>query len=147
MEKKPALVNYASLHRTASDLPRNVPKCSFRLLVALCAIALLAIFFLTRRNFDANTQEKRAAYFTEFETCTLPDLDPWDPSIVPYLDPTYNPMRDCKPTFVPWTRMKNGRIDLLTGTADEANCDFRYALNLSSRIYTDAVQSSLEVDR
>lgn len=61
------------------------------------------------------------------EHCELPRLDPLDPMVLPFVNPKYNPWDDCKPTFVPRTRIRNGRVELIDGpTEDLATCEFQY---------------------
>ncbi|KAH7710971.1 Protein K03A11.4, partial [Aphelenchoides avenae] len=58
--------------------------------------------------------------------CKLPNLDPLDASILKFLDPTYNPLADCNVTFVPMTRVRNGRIELIAESSNGTKgCEFR----------------------
>ncbi|KAH7705059.1 Protein K03A11.4 [Aphelenchoides avenae] len=58
--------------------------------------------------------------------CKLPNLDPLDASILEYLNPARNPLADCNVTFVPKTRIRNGRIELISELSnDTIGCEFR----------------------
>ncbi|KAH7708216.1 Protein K03A11.4 [Aphelenchoides avenae] len=58
--------------------------------------------------------------------CKLPKLDPLDASILGFLDPTYRPMANCNVTFVPKTRIRNGRIELIPELSNGTiGCEFR----------------------
>ncbi|KAH7725882.1 Protein R03G8.3 [Aphelenchoides avenae] len=61
-----------------------------------------------------------------FEPCVLPNIDPMDASIRPFLDPTYDPMANCTPKFLPITRMNNGRVEIIEEVANGvSDCEFR----------------------
>ncbi|CAJ0601046.1 unnamed protein product [Cylicocyclus nassatus] len=45
-----------------------------------------------------------------FGTCILPQFDPWDANIVPYVDPDYNPLQKCNRSYKPLTTLKNGIV-------------------------------------
>lgn len=67
--------------------------------------------------------------YAPMERCMLPNLDPLDASVLPYVDPNYDPLKNCKRTFVPMTRIRNGRVEVVQ--EDElaknlAGCEFRY---------------------
>ncbi|KAH7687786.1 Protein K03A11.4, partial [Aphelenchoides avenae] len=58
--------------------------------------------------------------------CKLPKLDPLDASILGFLNPAYNPLAGCNVTFVPKTRVRNGRIELIPELSNGARgCEFR----------------------
>lgn len=44
--------------------------------------------------------------------CRLPLLDPWNWHVLPFLNEQRDPMRDCKPSFHPLTRLEAGKVVL-----------------------------------
>ncbi|KAH7703337.1 hypothetical protein AAVH_29490 [Aphelenchoides avenae] len=61
------------------------------------------------------------------EICVLPDLDPWDPEVMAYVNPSSDTWKDCKPTFHAITRLVNGRVEMLPAAENVSseNCEFR----------------------
>ncbi|KAI6238537.1 hypothetical protein M3Y99_00677600 [Aphelenchoides fujianensis] len=63
--------------------------------------------------------------------CVLPKIDPWDPEVLRLVDPSHDPLRGCKPTFVRRSRVKDGLL-LVNQTAaqlrDGEKCFFRCLL-------------------
>lgn len=45
--------------------------------------------------------------------CRLMNLDPWDPEILPYLYPDYDPLEKCEVTRVMHTELKDGSLRML----------------------------------
>lgn len=61
------------------------------------------------------------------ESCALPNLQALDASVLPYVDPNYDPMKNCKPSFVPSTRVRNGRVEVVPGAEfGVPDCEFRF---------------------
>lgn len=44
------------------------------------------------------------------KTCQLPQIDPWNPQLLKYLRPDWNPLKGCKVTRVMHTELKDGRL-------------------------------------
>ncbi|VIO98950.1 Uncharacterized protein BM_BM7123 [Brugia malayi] len=51
------------------------------------------------------------------------DLDPWNPEILPYLYPDWDPLKECNVTRVMHTELKNGSIRMLDNTTSK--CEYR----------------------
>lgn len=60
-----------------------------------------------------------------FETCPLPAPQPWDEEIRRLFDPHFSPIANCDRDFRPWTRLKEGEVELAEGFED-AECQFRW---------------------
>ncbi|KAK0410848.1 hypothetical protein QR680_005359 [Steinernema hermaphroditum] len=46
----------------------------------------------------------------DFASCVLPELDPWDPENVRYINPNEDPLRNCKPTVEVITSVVDGAL-------------------------------------
>ncbi|KAH7708218.1 Protein K03A11.4 [Aphelenchoides avenae] len=99
-------------------------------------IVLLALFSITDEGMlDAMMTSSAGIALVHAHTsniskptdgCKLPKLDPLDASILEYLNPAHNPLADCNVTFVPKTRIRNGRIELIPELSnDTTGCEFR----------------------
>ncbi|VDO25498.1 unnamed protein product [Onchocerca flexuosa] len=53
--------------------------------------------------------------------CHLIDLDPWNPEILSYLYPDWNPWYQCHVTRIMHTELKNGALRMLDNTTSECN--------------------------
>ncbi|KAK6026555.1 hypothetical protein OSTOST_07463 [Ostertagia ostertagi] len=53
------------------------------------------------------------------DRCILPNFDPWDRDIIPYVDLSYDPLRNCNRTFKPLTVLRNG---ILSTTIENITC-------------------------
>ncbi|EFO25716.1 hypothetical protein LOAG_02772 [Loa loa] len=51
------------------------------------------------------------------------DLDPWNPEVLPYLYPDYDPFKTCQVTRVMHTELKNGTIRMVDNTTSD--CEYR----------------------
>ncbi|VDN88121.1 unnamed protein product [Brugia pahangi] len=51
------------------------------------------------------------------------DLDPWNPEILPYLYPDWDPLKECNVTRIMHTELKNGSIRMLDNTTSK--CEYR----------------------
>ena len=45
-----------------------------------------------------------------FASCNLTEPNPWDPKIVPFINPTYNPMEHCKPNITQFSKLVDGQL-------------------------------------
>ncbi|RCN48827.1 hypothetical protein ANCCAN_05110 [Ancylostoma caninum] len=45
-----------------------------------------------------------------FDTCILPNYDPWDEHVIPYVDQNYNPLENCNHSFKLLTKLKKGIV-------------------------------------
>ncbi|KAH7721828.1 Protein T07G12.3 [Aphelenchoides avenae] len=53
-------------------------------------------------------------------------MDPWDPEIGHFIDPDYNPVKNCTPRFSQYTRLLNGTVVVDAEKLPEgANCQYR----------------------
>ncbi|KAH7702535.1 hypothetical protein AAVH_30308, partial [Aphelenchoides avenae] len=58
--------------------------------------------------------------------CRLPQLDPWDPLVVKFVDPDEDPFRKCKPTTTGISWLRDGKVVVNeTLLAEGAECHFR----------------------
>lgn len=53
-----------------------------------------------------------------FDHCELPELDPWDPSILKYLNPLKQPWKNCVPKIKPLTKLIDGQLFLFDNKAN-----------------------------
>ncbi|KAH7723870.1 Protein K03A11.4 [Aphelenchoides avenae] len=119
-------------------LTSKARRLCFCCVLALSSVVLLGFLFATKEGDEyalhimkmiglSRSPEELGTY-SSLERCVLPKLDPLDASILPYLNPNYDPMRNCKPTFVPMTRVRNGRVEVvpeLESARNLTDCEFR----------------------
>ncbi|KAH7729894.1 Protein K03A11.4 [Aphelenchoides avenae] len=113
---------------------------SYRAVVAIFAIGGLLFFLLDQKfvsdvppNYDTILETEPPDYMTITDErsrilseCRLPDLDPWDPTINPFLNANKNPMKDCKPSFRSLTELRDGEVQLVaTANRTQGACQFR----------------------
>ncbi|CAJ0601044.1 unnamed protein product [Cylicocyclus nassatus] len=76
-----------------------------------CSIATVnGSSHIGRKLITALTDDSPVALRNPFDTCILPQFDPWDANIVPYVDPDYNPLQKCNRSYRPMTTLKNGIV-------------------------------------
>uniref|UniRef100_A0A914QIG1 Uncharacterized protein n=1 Tax=Panagrolaimus davidi TaxID=227884 RepID=A0A914QIG1_9BILA len=63
-----------------------------------------------RPSFSANLSTTNNNTKILFDYCDLNDLDPWDPTILKYLEPLKNPLKDCKIKTKQITKLENGQL-------------------------------------
>ncbi|EJW79235.1 hypothetical protein WUBG_09856, partial [Wuchereria bancrofti] len=54
--------------------------------------------------------------FQEVGECHLAKLDPWDPQVIPYLYPNWNPLKMCRISHQMHVELKNSTIRMLNET-------------------------------
>ncbi|KAH7725879.1 Protein R03G8.3 [Aphelenchoides avenae] len=98
--------------------------------LTLCCVVLLVFLLATNDGDEYVSHIMRMVGLSRspedlrmYERCVLPNLHPLNESILPYVDPNYDPMKNCKPTFVPKTRIRNGRVEVVP--------EYEYARNLT----------------
>jgi hypothetical protein len=74
-------------------------------------------------------------YTTDFSpatgSCELPTLDPWSPSIASFIDPSYDPNKDCKKRadFEMVTKLEHGILTFTTSINSQVHtCSYRCLL-------------------
>ncbi|KAK6748615.1 hypothetical protein RB195_001313 [Necator americanus] len=72
----------------------------------------------TNSNIEEKT-EKPTATKNPLDGCILPNFDPWDEEIIPYVNQDYNPLRKCNHSFKPMTSLRNG---IVTVRAKNVSC-------------------------
>ncbi|KAI6230500.1 hypothetical protein M3Y99_01058500 [Aphelenchoides fujianensis] len=119
---------------------------SFKGILGLLATAALLFFFLVNlrvsrspSSFFDRIRAFQGSHFSSasnetdepLHECILPKLDPWNPEVLRLVDPSHDPLRGCKPTFVRRSRLKDGQL-LVNQTAaqlhDGEKCFFRCLL-------------------
>uniref|UniRef100_A0A914DXJ3 Uncharacterized protein n=1 Tax=Acrobeloides nanus TaxID=290746 RepID=A0A914DXJ3_9BILA len=132
----------------SSDETRNNKKrnktgqmLSMKILVSIFAMG--GIFFLALN--EKFTSEVPSNYDTILETeppdltapkeeklsinvldsCTLPELDPWDSTIYKYLNPEKNPLKNCKKKINAISKLEEGKVVIDENFANVSKCAFR----------------------
>lgn len=59
--------------------------------------------------------------------CKLPNLDPWDPSVLPFIEKDYNPMKGCEPIAEIRTALEDGVL-MQAPSDDDFLCWYRCIL-------------------
>ncbi|EPB80374.1 hypothetical protein ANCCEY_00471 [Ancylostoma ceylanicum] len=80
--------------------------------------------------------EKSTTDKDPFDTCVLPNYDPWDEHVIPYVDQNYNPLKGCNHNFKPMTALKRG---IVTVNAKDVSCVGR-CLTRSTDLYNNRGQ-------
>ncbi len=57
--------------------------------------------------------------------CRLPSLDPWDPSIKRFLNPSKGINDKCNPSVNFVTSLKNGKLTIAKAFLNTTICDYR----------------------
>uniref|UniRef100_A0AC34FUJ9 Uncharacterized protein n=1 Tax=Panagrolaimus sp. ES5 TaxID=591445 RepID=A0AC34FUJ9_9BILA len=60
-----------------------------------------------------------------FDYCTLNDLDPWDPSILRFLSPLKDPLKDCKVKIQQISKIINGQLFVYPPQNLNVSCQWR----------------------
>ena len=76
---------------------------------------------------------------SEDDMCGLPKLDPWDITIIWFLNPKRNPMASCVPTVKQFTSLDDGQLIIQKDLPETAKCNHRCLLAKSDHeiIYED----------
>ena len=59
------------------------------------------------------------------DSCTLPELDPWDSTIYKYLNPEKNPLKNCKKKINAISKLEEGKVVIDENFANVSKCAFR----------------------
>ncbi|VDM73270.1 unnamed protein product [Strongylus vulgaris] len=68
---------------------------------------------------EENSTEKVHTKVSVFDTCILPDFDPWDKDIIPFVNLDYDPLKFCNRSYKLMTSLKNG---IVTVNAKDVTC-------------------------
>uniref|UniRef100_A0A0K0DDV4 Uncharacterized protein n=1 Tax=Angiostrongylus cantonensis TaxID=6313 RepID=A0A0K0DDV4_ANGCA len=67
-----------------------------------------------------------------FDRCILPNFDPWDEEIIPFMDQNHDPLKECNRSFKPMTKLKDGIISV--ETTENVTCYGRCLLRKTERL-------------
>ncbi|EYB89558.1 hypothetical protein Y032_0230g2960 [Ancylostoma ceylanicum] len=127
---------YSIIQRlTASDFLKIPKKCPLRVCSSVVALPSAgSTDYVTGESSTYasldDTTETPAAKLNPFDTCILPEYDPWDEDIVPFVDQEYNPLNNCNRKFKPMTTLKDG---IVTVNAENVTCQGRCLTRRSDR--------------
>ncbi|KAH7702605.1 Protein K03A11.4 [Aphelenchoides avenae] len=113
---------YVAVAASERPTPKSHRLCFFCVL-GLSSVVLFGFLFATdeggayvshiMKMVGLSRSPEELHTYSSTEPCVLPKLDPLDASILSYVNPNYDPMKNCKPTFVPLTRVRNGRVEVV----------------------------------